>query len=88
VDLILSQPLLGETAWVQIKSTASQADLNDYLDRFQRDGSCDRFFFVCHSSVGPLTPPEQSGLHLWTGERLSDAAVGAGLIDWLIERTG
>jgi hypothetical protein len=88
VDLILSQPLLGETAWVQIKSTASQAGLNDYLGRFQRDGSCERFFFVCHSAAGPLTLPPQPGLHLLAGQRLSDAAIDAGLLDWLIERTG
>jgi hypothetical protein len=88
VDLILSQPLLGETAWVQIKSTASQAGLNDYLGRFQRDGSCERFFFVCHSAAGPLTLPAQPGLHLWTGGRLSEAAIDAGLLNWLIERTG
>jgi hypothetical protein len=88
VDLVLSQPLLGETAWVQIKSTASQAGLNDYLGRFQRDGSCERFFFVCHSAAGPLTLPAQPGLHLWTGGRLSEAAIDAGLLNWLIERTG
>jgi len=52
VDLVLSQPLLGETAWVQIKSSASQAVLDDYIDRFRRDGSCGRFFFVCHSAPG------------------------------------
>jgi hypothetical protein len=43
VDLILSQPTIGETAWVQIKSGTSQAELDDYVGRFQRDGSCDRF---------------------------------------------
>jgi hypothetical protein len=88
VDLIVSQPTLGETAWVQIKSSASQVVLDDYIDRFRRDGSCDRFFFVCHSSAGLLTLPEQSGLHLWTGERLSDAAIDAGLLEWLIQRSG
>ena len=88
VDLILNQPTLGETAWVQIKSTASQAGLDDYLDRYRRDGSCDRFFFVCHSAAGPLTLPAQPGLHLWTGERLSDAAMDAGLLEWLMQRTG
>ena len=57
VDLILTQPTIGETAWVQIKSKASQAELNDYLGRFRRDGSCDRFFFVCHSAAGALSLP-------------------------------
>jgi hypothetical protein len=87
VDLILTQPTIGETAWVQIKSRTSQAELDDYLGRFRRDGSCDRFFFVCHSAAGPLNLPAQPGLHLWTGERLSDAAIDSGLFDWLIERT-
>jgi hypothetical protein len=40
VDLILTQPTTDETAWVQIKSKTNQAELNDYLGRFQRDGSC------------------------------------------------
>jgi hypothetical protein len=87
VDLILSQPTIGETAWVQIKSRTSQAALNDYLGRFRRDGSCDRFFFVCHSTTGPLSLAAQPGLHLWTGDRLSDAAIDAGLFDWLIDRS-
>jgi len=29
VDLILMQPTIGETAWVQIKSGTSQAELDD-----------------------------------------------------------
>ena len=57
VDLILTQPTIGETAWVQIKSGTSQAELDDYLGRFRRDGSCDRFFFVCHSPAGALSLP-------------------------------
>jgi Restriction endonuclease len=41
VDLILTQPTIGETAWVQIKSGTSQVELD--VGRFRRDGSCDRF---------------------------------------------
>jgi hypothetical protein len=87
VDLILTQPTIGETAWVQVKSKTSQAELNDYLDRFRRDGSCDRFFFVCHSAAGALSLATEPRLHLWTGDRLSDAAIDAGLFSWLIDRT-
>jgi hypothetical protein len=36
VDLILTQPTIGETAWVQIKSGTSQAELDDYVGRFLR----------------------------------------------------
>jgi hypothetical protein len=87
VDLILTQPTIGETAWVQIKSRTSQAELDDYLGRFRRDGSCDRFFFVCHSAAGALSLPAEPGLHLWTAERIADAAIDAGLFDWLRDRT-
>jgi hypothetical protein len=87
VDLILTQPTIGETAWVQVKSRTSQVELDDYLNRFRRDGSCDRFFFVCHSATGVLSLPTEPGLHLWIGDRLSDAAIDAGLFGWLIDRT-
>jgi hypothetical protein len=87
VDLILAQPTIAERAWVQIKSGTSQAELVDYLGRFRRDGSCDRFFFVCHSTAGALSLPAQPGLHLWTAERLSDAAIDAGLFNWWIDRS-
>ena len=43
VDLLLDNPSTGETAWVQIKSTAAQATLDDYIGRFTRDSSCQHF---------------------------------------------
>jgi hypothetical protein len=44
-------------------------------------------FFVCHSVAGALSPPAQPGLHLWAAERLWDAALDAGLFNWLIDRS-
>jgi len=87
IDLLLDHPTTGETAWVQIKSSANQAVLNDYLDRFRRDGSCDRFYFVAHTSKGTLALPDERPLQLWTGTTLARHALAAGLFDWLIERT-
>ena len=87
IDLLLDNPSTGETAWVQVKSSAAQATLDDYLDRFRRDGGSGHFFFVCHSPKGTLTLPTERGLHLWAGERLARTAIAAGLFDWLIERT-
>ena len=78
VDLMLTSPTTGETAWVQIKSSAAQAVLDDYIERFHRDGSCDRFFFVCHSPKGTLTLPisEMSLSHCSSsaGEAISRAS--------------
>ena len=87
VDLILEQPATGETAFVQIKSRAGQAVLNDYVNRFRRSGKHDHMFFVCHSPKGPLNVDDGEKLHIWAGDRLADAAVRAGLFDWLMERS-
>ena len=87
VDLILEQPATGETAFVQVKSRAGQAVLNDYVDRFRRSGKHDHMFFVCHSPNGPLNVDDGEKLHIWAGDRLADAAVRAGLFDWLMERS-
>ena len=87
VDLILEQPAIGEKAFVPVKSKAAQAVLDDYVDRFRRSGAYDRFFFVCHSPKGTLSTDDDTRLHVWAGDRLADAAVRAGLFDWLIERT-
>lgn len=87
IDLLLDQPTTGETAWVQVKSSATQAVLDDYLARFRRDGSAERFYFVCHSPKGALVLPPERQLHVWTGGELARSALAAGLMDWLIDRT-
>lgn len=87
VDLVMEQPTTNETAFVQVKSTANQAVLDDYLARFHSSGF-NRFFFICHSAKGRLALPEQPNLHLFEGHRLADAAVKNGLFDWLVERSG
>ncbi|WP_363830499.1 restriction endonuclease [Sphingobium sp. LMC3-1-1.1] len=87
IDLLLDNPTTNETAWVQVKSSASQATLDDYLERFHRDGSAQRFYFICHSPKENLSLPPSSQLHLWAGIELAHSALAAGLLDWLIERT-
>lgn len=87
VDMLYDNPSTGETAWVQVKSSASSKTLADYHGRFTRDGSCQHFFFACHSPDTMLTLPVGRGMHLWTGAALAVVAIRAGLFDWLVERT-
>jgi hypothetical protein len=51
------------------------------------DSSCDRLFFFSHSAVGALSLPAGPHLHLWTAAWVADAALDAGLFNWLIDRT-
>jgi hypothetical protein len=88
VDLILEQPASGEKAFVQVKSKAGQAVLDDYAARYRQSAAYDRMFFVCHSPKGALSGGDDPSLHVWAGAQLAKTAVSAGLFDWLIERTG
>ena len=51
VDLILEQPTTGEKAFVQVKSKAGQAVLDDYVDRFRRSGAYQRMLSYCQKLV-------------------------------------
>lgn len=85
-DLILRQAATGERAFVQVKSRASQAVLDDYIERFGASG-CQHLFFACHSPTGPLEAPQDPRIHVWLGARLAAQAVEAGLTPWLIEKS-
>lgn len=89
VDLLVEQIATGERAFVQVKSSATPAVLDDYIDRFRAYPGVDRMVFACHSPSTALTahkatPP--AGADLWFAETLAHKAVRAGLFDWLIER--
>jgi hypothetical protein len=84
-DLVLEQPVSGERAFVQVKSTASAGTLADYVERFRASSGFDRLFFVCHSPSAKLAS-SSSDVHVWLGDRLAEQAVRAGLFDWLVEK--
>lgn len=86
VDLLVEQPATGERAFVQVKSSADQGVLDDYVSRFL-SGRCDRMFFLCHSPTRELAVRGGKPVHLWTGNTLARHAVRAGLVDWLIDST-
>jgi hypothetical protein len=87
VDLVLKQPISGETAWVQVKSRSSQAEFDDYLARFERNRRFDHFFFIYHSATTPIRIRKQRQHHLWSVDRTASAAIDQGLLTWLSERT-
>ena len=87
LDMLLQQPATGERAFVQVKSSARQAVLDDYVERFRSSGAFDRMFFVCHSPQGVLKANDSKRVHIWSGDVLAAAAVKVGLFDWLIDQS-
>lgn len=87
IDLVVQECATGERAFVQVKSRAGAAQLQDYIRRFDSAGTYDRLFFVCHTETDRLDAADRRDLHIWTGSRLADLTVKAGLFDWLIEKS-
>jgi hypothetical protein len=54
-DLVVEQAVTGETAFAQVKSTASQALLDRYITRFDENPAWSRLFFACHTPKGALS---------------------------------
>ena len=87
IDLALEQPTTGEQAAVQVKSKATQAVLDRFLDEIDKSGSYQRVFFVCHSPKGSLTVPEgRDDVHVWSGRELAATVAKVGLHDWVFEK--
>ena len=84
VDLCVIQAATSERAFVQVKSRASQAVLDDYVMRFAASG-LDRMFFVCHSPETDLIASDRR-VHIWTNRELAVRVNMAGLFEWLIAR--
>ena len=72
------------TLKVQVKSTATQKVLDDYVGQFnnQRDRYA-RMIFAVHSPNGELRAPAALPVQLWTCDRVAEFVVHAGLGEWV-----
>jgi hypothetical protein len=87
LDVEAENPTAGEIAFVQVKSSATQEVLDDYVERFShRRDRYARMIFAVHSPSGKLTPPTDLPVQLWTGERVSELVVRLGLGKWVESR--
>jgi len=86
-DMVLEQPTLRETCAVQVKATAGQRQLDEFVELADATEVFDRLFFVCHTARGRLEPPtDRPGVHIWTGEELAATSVRLGLAEWIVEK--
>jgi hypothetical protein len=89
IDMMLEQPILGDRAAVQVKSRASQAELDDFVAKADATRDFSHLFFVCHSPDGRLDDPEhRPDLHIWSGRTLAEMVFRVGLVDWTIDKVG
>jgi restriction endonuclease len=89
VDIEAQNLAADEIAFVQIKSTASQNLLDEYVSRFlERRDRFARMIFAVHTVQGYLTAPSDLPVQLWTGHHLARLVVQLGLGEWVGYRLG
>jgi hypothetical protein len=87
VDMILEQPTTRERGAVQVKTSAGQRQLDEFINLIDEAGTFDRLFFVCHSPKGNLVAPiDRRDVHVWVGRELATTSLRLGLADWIIEK--
>jgi hypothetical protein len=87
IDIEVENLAIGETAFVQVKSVASQDGLDDYVDRFaERRERYQRMIFAVHTPRGALKAPPDQPIQVWAGEHIAKLVVRLGLGDWVANR--
>jgi hypothetical protein len=87
IDVEVENIASDEIAFVQVKSTATQAVLDDYTARFNaRRERYNRMIFAVHTPKGTLTPPVGQPVSIWTGADIARRVVQLGLGDWVATR--
>lgn len=85
IDLDVFSPVTQKRAFIQVKSSTTAKQIQEYYDSFLQYSQYDEMYFIFHSFQGSLTSPASS-LHLINISKLADLVIQTGLIDWLIKK--
>ena len=87
IDVEVENLTAGEIAFVQVKSAAAQAVLNEYIGLFsERRERYARMIFAVHSPRGKLAAPAGSEVQVWEGDKLARLVVRVGLGEWVASK--
>ena len=87
IDVEVENAAADEIAFVQVKSSADQATLDDYVARFSvRRDRYQRMIFAVHTPKGELSPPPDLPVAVWAGGHIARLVVKLGLGDWVAAR--
>jgi len=89
IDIEAENAAIGEIAFVQVKSRANQATLNDYIVRFNAGRKrYSSMIFAVHTEDEQLLLPDTIPGQIWTRSLIAKLTVNSGLGDWLLNRVG
>ena len=96
IDIELQEPITGEQYHVQVKSSASKKNFEEYAKQFNQFTSTDniikKFYFVVHSPDKSLLEyannnnNDYKNVELIFADKLAEMVVDGGLVDWLMKK--
>jgi hypothetical protein len=88
VDMELQAPITGDMYQVQVKSTATLIEYEEYAQQFLH-GSFKKLYFVVHSpekNLAAYVNDKYKDVELILPNRLAEMVVDLGLTDWLLKK--
>ena len=92
VDIELFSPIIGERYLVQVKSETNFHQFEEYQKRFLEHVGYNKYFYVYHTTTDKKLEGYEDGsdstIIIWRLDDISKHTINAGLIPWLINKTG
>lgn len=85
VDIELENPITKDSAFVQVKSSTTQKQLNSYINKMKA-GPYTRMFYVYHTGHADLSSEEES-VSVFNVDQIAELVLSNGLIDWVIDKS-
>lgn len=87
IDIDMLSPITNKRAFVQVKSSADLATLQDSINFFRSSAIYDEMYFVVHTPLdGRMLDCSESGITVVGPSMLANLTINAGLLDWLVKK--
>lgn len=84
VDIVLEEPITGERYLVQVKSTATGKDFEEFISK-SSGGGYTKLYFIVHSPAGDFANKPEN-VEVMLPNELARKVVDLGLTDWLMKK--
>lgn len=88
IDLDIFSPVTQKRAFVQVKSTTTANQIQNYREIFNQHDQYDEMYFIFHTFSGHLEnlSIDDPRVAVWDISRIADLVINAGLIGWLLAK--
>lgn len=86
IDLDLLSPVTNRRAFVQVKSRADFAMLQQSISAFRSNQNFGEMYFVVHTADEQVLNHSESGVNVLGLDKLAELTINAGLMNWLLKK--